>query len=175
MSSPCRNPDGRVPASRLLTIALVTLCGVFAGDASAQQQSAAPDADRGPNVVSVSGLIPGGASQPPPDPIGQQFEGNKEAIAQGKQMFDQMNCSGCHFKGGGGMGPALMSGNWRYGGKIDQIYTSIAQGRPNGMPSWQGTLVPTLIWDLAAYVKTFPETAPASVPQLTLPDTPATQ
>ncbi len=31
------------------------------------------------------------------------------------------------------MGPALMSGHWRYGGRIDQIYESIAQGRPNGM------------------------------------------
>ena len=52
----------------------------------------------------------------------------------------QMNCTGCHFNGGGGMGPALMSGHWRYSGRIDQIYASIAQGRPNGMPSWQDSL-----------------------------------
>jgi cytochrome c oxidase cbb3-type subunit III len=64
-----------------------------------------------------------------------------------------MNCTGCHFNGGGGMGPALISGHWRYGGRIEQIYESIAQGRPNGMPSWQFVLGPTQIWDLAAYVK----------------------
>jgi cytochrome c oxidase cbb3-type subunit 3 len=51
------------------------------------------------------------------------------------------------------MGPALMSGHWRYGGRIEQIYESITQGRPNGMPSWQFVLQPQQMWDLAAYVK----------------------
>ena len=46
-----------------------------------------------------------------------------------------MNCVGCHSHGGGGMGPALMDGQWRYGGRIDQIATTIAEGRPNGMPA----------------------------------------
>ena len=76
-----------------------------------------------------------------------------------------MNCTGCHFNGGGGMGPALMSGHWRYGGRIEQIYESIAQGRPNGMPSWQFVLQPQQIWDLAAYVKSLsasPTAAPAA-------------
>ena len=91
-----------------------------------------------------------------------RFEGNKLAIADGKQLFGQMNCTGCHFNGGGGMGPALMSGHWRYGGRIEQIYESIAQGRPNGMPSWQDSLEPTQIWDLAAYVKSLSVPAPAS-------------
>ena len=45
-----------------------------------------------------------------------------------------MNCVGCHSHGGGGMGPALMDGKWRYGGRIDQIAASISEGRPNGMP-----------------------------------------
>ena len=73
-----------------------------------------------------------------------------------------MNCTGCHFNGGGGMGPALMCGYWRYGGQIDQIYESIAQGRPNGMPSWQLLLQPTMIWELAAYVKSLSVAAPSS-------------
>ena len=82
-----------------------------------------------------------------------------------------MNCTGCHFNGGGGMGPALMSGHWRYGGRIDQIYASIAQGRPNGMPSWQDSLVPTLMWDLAAYVKSLSVPAPSSASPTVAPDT----
>src|SRR3984957_6140518 len=168
MSSPCRNPERRVATLRLSAIVLVTLLAVGTNDASAQND-AAPAADRGPNAVSVSGLFPGGAAPPPPDPIGQRFEGNKQAIAAGKDLFGQMNCSGCHFNGGGGMGPALMSGRWRYGGRIDQIYASIAQGRPNGMPTWQAILDPTSIWNLAAYVKSLAETAsplasPAAMP-----------
>ena len=103
------------------------------------------------------------------DRIGTRFEGNKLAIAAGKQLFNQMNCTGCHFNGGGGMGPALMSGHWRYGGRIDQIYASIAQGRPNGMPSWQDNLAPAMMWDLAAYVKSLATTASAS--QTAMPGT----
>jgi hypothetical protein len=53
-----------------------------------------------------------------------------------------MTCTGCYFEGGGGMGPALMSGYWRYGGQMDQIYESIAQGRLNGMPTRQFVLQP---------------------------------
>jgi cytochrome c oxidase cbb3-type subunit 3 len=65
-----------------------------------------------------------------------------------------MNCAGCHFHGGGGMGVALMDDKWRYGGRIDQIAASILEGRPNGMPAWRGKLTEQQIWQLAAYVRT---------------------
>jgi cytochrome c oxidase cbb3-type subunit 3 len=111
--------------------------------------------------VVVTTLFPGGGIPPKPDPAAQEFEGNAQAISDGKQLFGQMNCSGCHFHGGGGMGPALMSGHWHYGG-MDQIYASIAQGRPNGMPSWQGKLSPGQIWLLAAYVKSLSAPPPGA-------------
>jgi cytochrome c oxidase cbb3-type subunit 3 len=69
------------------------------------------------------------------------------------------------------MGPALMSGHWRYGGRIEQIYESIAQGRPNGMPSWQFVLGPTQIWDLAAYAKSLSVLAPSSASPTAAPET----
>lgn len=51
------------------------------------------------------------------------------------------------------MGPALSNRAFIYGSKPENIYLSIAQGRPNGMPAW-GTLLPdTVIWDLVAYVR----------------------
>ena len=162
MSSPCRNPERWAAAKRLLPFALVTVLAVAANNASAQQDTA-PDAQHGPNEVSVTGLFPNGGAPPPQDPIGTRFEGNKLAIAAGKELFGQMNCTGCHFNGGGGMGPALMSGHWRYGGQMDQIYESIAQGRPNGMPSWQFVLQPQQIWELAAYVKSLP-VSPTAAP-----------
>src|SRR6201993_5387704 len=161
MSSPCRNPERWAPATRLLPYALVMVLAVAANNASAQQDTA-PEAQHGPNEISVTGLFPNGGAPPPRDPIGARFEGNKPAIAAGKELFGQMNCTGCHFNGGGGMGPALMSGHWRYGGRIDQIYSSIAQGRPNGMPTWQGILDPTSIWNLAAYVKSLAMADPSS-------------
>jgi cytochrome c oxidase cbb3-type subunit III len=170
MSSLSPNPERRAAGTRLLPIALLTLLALSANNASAQQ-AAAPDAQHGPNEIAVTGLFPNGGAPPPLDRIGTRFEGNKLAIAAGKQLFNQMNCTGCHFNGGGGMGPALMSGHWRYGGRIDQIYASIAQGRPNGMPSWQDNLAPAMMWDLAAYVKSLATTASAS--QTAVPGTSA--
>jgi cytochrome c oxidase cbb3-type subunit 3 len=52
------------------------------------------------------------------------------------------------------MGPPLMDDEWRYGGRIDQIAATIAEGRPNGMPAWGSKLTQDQIWQLAAYVRT---------------------
>jgi cytochrome c oxidase cbb3-type subunit 3 len=163
MSSPYRIPERRVVAGRFLPIVLATLLASSSANDTSAQPSTVPEADHGPGMVSVTGLFPNGGSTPPPSQIGRSFEGNTADIADGKQLFGQMNCTGCHFHGGGGMGPALMSGHWRYGGQIDQIYESIAQGRPNGMPSWQFVLQPEQIWMLAAYVKSLSPPVAASV------------
>ena len=170
MSSLSPNPERCTAAIQLLPIAVLALLALSANNASAQQDTA-PAAQHGPNEVSVSGLFPNGGAPPPQDPIGARFDGNKLAIADGQALFGEMNCSGCHFNGGGGMGPALMSGHWRYGGRIDQIYASIAQGRPNGMPTWQDSLQPQQVWELAAYVKSLSAPVPSSASQTAVPTT----
>ena len=81
------------------------------------------------------------------------YERNASAISEGQRLYNWMNCSGCHFHGGGGMGVALMDDKWRYGGRIDQIVASIAEGRPNGMPAWRGKLTEQQMWQIAAYVR----------------------
>ena len=170
MSSLSPNPERRTAGTQLRPIALLTLLALSANNARAQQDTA-PEAQHGPNQVFITGLFPNGGTPPPQDPIGARFEGNKSAIAAGKELFNQMNCTGCHFNGGGGMGPALMSGQWHYGGRIDQIYASIAQGRPNGMPSWQDNLQPQQMWELAAYAKSLAAPASSSVSETTTPGT----
>ena len=105
-----------------------------------------------PLPIRVSGLQPGpkqlGASS-----IDNPYEGNAYAISQGQQLFEKYNCSGCHFHGGGGIGPPLMDAEWIYGSSPAQIYESIAQGRPNGMPSWGGHIPEYQIWQLVTYVR----------------------
>ena len=64
-----------------------------------------------------------------------------------------MNCTGCHAHGGGAIGPPLMDDNWIYGSQPDQIFSTIVEGRPNGMPSFRGKLPDYEIWQLAAYVR----------------------
>ena len=90
---------------------------------------------------------------PPLDARAKSYEHNASAISEGQRLYNWMNCAGCHFHGGGGMGVALMDDKWRYGGRIDQIVASIAEGRPNGMPAWRGKLTEQQMWQLAAYVR----------------------
>lgn len=81
------------------------------------------------------------------------YESNAFAIAEGKRLYIAFNCNGCHALGGGGMGPALMDAKWIYGGQPEDIYSTISEGRRNGMPSFGGRIPEYQIWQLAAYVR----------------------
>ena len=81
------------------------------------------------------------------------YEENAFAISSGKTLFTSFNCTGCHFHGGGGIGPALMDDIWIYGSEPDQIFATIVQGRPNGMPSFYGKIPDYQVWQIAAYVR----------------------
>jgi cytochrome c oxidase cbb3-type subunit 3 len=98
-------------------------------------------------------LVAGGQVVSPAEPKQVAYEHNAGALAEGQRLYSWMNCVGCHAHGGGGMGPALMDDEWRYGGRIDQIAATIVEGRPNGMPSFKGKLTDDQVWKLAAYVR----------------------
>ena len=55
--------------------------------------------------------------------------------------------------GGGAIGPPLIDDKWIYGAGADQIYATISQGRPDGMPSFGGHITTQQIWQLVAYVQ----------------------
>ena len=78
---------------------------------------------------------------------------NAYAVSQGKQLYRWMNCIGCHAMGGGGMGPPHMDKAWRYGAEPKDIYESIMNGRPNGMPPYKGRITDDQAWQLVAYVR----------------------
>ena len=82
------------------------------------------------------------------------FDGkNAYDASQGRQLFHGYNCAGCHSNGGGGMGPALMDDKWIYGSRPEDIYKTIMEGRPNGMPSFKGRIPTDQAWQLVAYVR----------------------
>lgn len=89
------------------------------------------------------------------------FENDSGAVAQGKILFNAMNCVGCHAPlGGGGMGPPLSDDIWIYGSDPGQVYLSIVQGRPNGMPAFSKALPPSAIWQLVSYVRSLSTDSP---------------
>lgn len=81
------------------------------------------------------------------------YEGNLPAINEGRLKYAWFNCIGCHAAGGGGMGPALMDDKWIYGGDAADIYNSIMEGRPKGMPSFRGRIPEEDVWKIVAYVR----------------------
>jgi cytochrome c oxidase cbb3-type subunit 3 len=103
------------------------------------------------DAISVSGLHPGGATTNAP--VKNEYEQNAQALSEGKQLYERMNCVGCHAHGGGGMGPALIDDKWIYGSNPEQIFATIVQGRPNGMPSFAGKMPEQQVWKVAAYVR----------------------
>jgi cytochrome c oxidase cbb3-type subunit 3 len=143
----------RIPRTTLLwTVVLggATLC--LAGGCEREDRRLNSQQPKGPQQMVTQVSL-----QPGPTRIADTAEGpyddNAPGTTEGQVLFEQMNCSGCHANGGGGMGPALMDDQWIYGSRPDQIFATIAEGRPNGMPTWKYRLNNQQIWQLVAYVR----------------------
>ena len=169
MCSPFRNRDVlRTAGIALLSASAVVGCNKASQTTVSQAPASATVAQGTP----VSSLFPGNGSPPPPSEFAAKYADDDAAKAEGARLFDWYNCSGCHFHGAGGIGPSLMDNDWIYGSGVDQIYATIYQGRPNGMPSWGTKLSATEIWEIAAYVHSLPASNPsgaASLPTTPLP------
>jgi cytochrome c oxidase cbb3-type subunit III len=82
------------------------------------------------------------------------FANSQDAVTAGEQLFGKMNCAGCHgYDLAGGMGPDLTDPVWLYGGNAGEIFLTISNGTPNGMPSWKDKLKPAEIWQLVSYIQ----------------------
>ena len=104
------------------------------------------------SAVRVTSLEPGAPS--PQVDNDSPYQENAWGISEGKRLYSAFNCAPCHaMNGGGAIGPALIDDKWIYGGRGDQIYATISQGRPNGMPSFGGHVTAQQIWQLVAYVQ----------------------
>ncbi len=100
----------------------------------------------------VTSIFPGNIDTSPN--IRNPLQNDPDAVARGFRDFERFNCVGCHAaNGGGGMGPSLSNDKWIYKASPANIYLTIAQGRPNGMPTWGGMLPDTVIWELVSYIK----------------------
>jgi cytochrome c oxidase cbb3-type subunit 3 len=114
------------------------------------------------DTVQVSGLNPGGVPSPAPPPP-NIYQESAYAVSQGQELYNQYNCVGCHSNGGGGIGPALMDSKWIYGSEPGNIFATIMQGRPNGMPSWRNRIPDYQAWEIVAYVRSLSGLLPQDV------------
>jgi cytochrome c(L) len=84
------------------------------------------------------------------------YTGDPEAIKQGRTMYQQFGCSGCHgVGGGGGMGPALLDDEWNFGSDDETLFKLIkGEISQQTMPPVFGKeLQDDEIWKILAYVR----------------------
>jgi cytochrome c oxidase cbb3-type subunit III len=81
------------------------------------------------------------------------LEVSDAVIVEGKRLYGWYNCAGCHFNGGGGIGPALMNDDWTYGKEPQNIADTIINGRPQGMPAYGGRIPAAHIGPIVVYVR----------------------
>ncbi|MCB5187505.1 cytochrome c [Methylobacillus caricis] len=106
-----------------------------------------------PPSQSLTRMVEFGPGTEEPSKTPHPYINNRHAINEGKRLFSWFNCAGCHANGGGGMGPPLIDSHWIYGSKPENIFASIMEGRPNGMPAFQGKVSEQEVWKIVAYVR----------------------
>ena len=141
-----------------------------AGLVAAAAAAAACGGEKAPAPVAWA---PGGTSTPvrtttfeagpaTRDPmVRNPLAGDARTVANGRALYGGFNCAGCHGSlGGGGIGPPFADAEWIYGGEPENIFQSVTQGRPNGMPAFGGKIPEESLWQIVAYVRSLsPATA----------------
>jgi cytochrome c oxidase cbb3-type subunit 3 len=105
--------------------------------------------------ITMTNLYAGGkpaASLPGPK-TGTHEDFTAFDVSEGKRLYHWFNCSTCHANGGGDIGPPLMDKKWLYGAEPRNIFATIIEGRPNGMPSFRGKFPDEQVWQIVAYIR----------------------
>lgn len=140
-------------------VGLVLIAGCVDADAAQQPQAAAQSASgqwgaSAPFVQHPDNIQPGVALSRPFIQVVNPYEGNTARRDEGAKLFIAYNCMDCHgADGSGAMGPSLQDGRWHFGGTNGEVFQSIYEGRPDGMPSFGGRISDTDIWRLVTYVR----------------------
>lgn len=151
-------------ASIVRAAAVAVPVALFAAGCSGEQ-AGAPERPPSRGTARPASLTAGGAGgeggvQPGIHPatiygtLVNPYAGDGSAIATGRKLFLHYNCAGCHGgRAGGGMGPSLRDSVWAYGSSDTQLFATITEGRPVGMPAWGGRIPEDQIWQLISYIR----------------------
>jgi mono/diheme cytochrome c family protein len=136
-----------------------TLAFVLLGCAQsliAQSQQEPPKAAV-PDQQPKASEVPASVDQQKPKKL-NPFTGNADAIKEGRQLYLQSGCPGCHGSGGGGAmagATAFIKDTWKFGGD-DETYFKVTKGTYPGqtMPAVFGAvLTDEQIWKIIAWIR----------------------
>ena len=126
-------------------------------------QSLTAQTPKEPTKVEESGQQPKGSEAPAPaDPQKSKklnpFTGNADAIKEGRQLYLQSGCPGCHGSGGGGAmagATAFIRDTWKFAGD-DETYFKVTKGTYPGqtMPAVFGAILSDeQTWKIIAWIR----------------------
>jgi cytochrome c oxidase cbb3-type subunit 3 len=124
----------------------------------------ASDLRAGPSASAIGTAAATAVAPPAARSTDEPFQDSRWGVGEGKRLYSWFNCAGCHSPGGGGgMGPPLIDMEWRYGAAPHEVFASIVEGRPNGMPSFRDRIPTAGVWKLVGYVRTLGALTPKDV------------
>ena len=141
--------NDRVPATavkRLSILVAALTVMTTAGEIALVRAQTPPNSSPTPNAAV------------PPDTAVKKlnpFTGNPEAIKEGRALWLQFGCSGCHgVMGGGGMAPPVIDDVWKFGSSDEVLFKLIKGEIPNQtMPKAFVNLETEQVWKMIAYVR----------------------
>ncbi len=155
----------------LVVAACVAIVLLLCAGTSLTAQSATAEAAAGQIAMSYTLAVPRSSLA-----LRNPYAGDPDSLARGEQVYQQ-NCAVCHGLGGNGDGPAARGmrirppsfrGNPQHylAPGMDGAHFWVVQhgdGRPDGMPAWQGRLSEQQMWDAVNYIKSL-AAAPVGAP-----------
>ena len=83
------------------------------------------------------------------------FTGNADMAAEGRTLYFQVGCQGCHGGGGGGgMATSVIDGAWTFGSDDEVLFRLIKGGIPEQtMPTVYSVLEDDEVWKILAFIR----------------------
>jgi cytochrome c(L) len=93
------------------------------------------------------------------------YRENPAAVVEGRTLFIQHGCSGCHgVMGGGGMGVPLIDDAWKFGSDDETLFKLIKGQIPEQtMPKVWAGLEDDQVWRILAYIRSLYKGDPSRI------------
>ena len=141
----------------LLVSSVLTFVMLGCAQSLTAQSQQEPVKTEAPSQQPKASEVPASADQQKPKKL-NPFTGNADAIKEGRQLYLQSGCPGCHGSGGGGAmagATAFIRDTWKFGGD-DETYFKVTKGTYPGqtMPAVFGAILSDeQVWKIIAWIR----------------------
>src|SRR5574337_245122 len=142
-------------ATLILTFVMLGCVQSLTAQAQKEPEKAVESGQAPSNQQPKGSEAPAIADQQKPKKL-NPFTGKEDAIKEGRQLYLQSGCPGCHGSGGGGAmagATPLLGGRWKFGGDDETLFKVIKGTYPGQiMPAVFGAvLTDEQVWKIIAW------------------------